>query len=106
MNPELLRVNMLSIAAAGLLILLTGVALYVFRGQIADNFRFFMPIPPLGVGAYILVFNIFNHYNGNLPKGPWVAAKEILYGTVIAAISFGFFALMILVIINLFKRQY
>jgi hypothetical protein len=104
MNPELLKTNILSIVAAGLLIFLTGIVLYLFREQIADHVRFFMPIPPLGVAAYIFVFNMFNHYDGRLPEGAWVAAREILYSTAIAALSFGLFAVLILAIILISKR--
>ncbi|UCG25593.1 MAG: hypothetical protein JSW55_06285 [Chloroflexota bacterium] len=104
MNPEVLKTNMLSIAVAGLLILLTGTALYIFRDQVSDNVRFFMPIPPLAVAAYIFVFNMYNHYGGYLPEGTWAAAKEILYSTAIAAISFGVFVFLITVIINMIKR--
>ena len=46
MNPDVLKTNMLSIAVAGLLIMLTGIALYLFRDEVSDNVRFFMPIPP------------------------------------------------------------
>jgi hypothetical protein len=105
MNPDVLKINMLSIAAAGFLILLTGTILYFFRDEISGNIRYFMPIPPLGVAAYIFVFNMYNHYDGNLPLGKWSAAKEILYGTAIAAVTFGGFALLIVLIINLIKRQ-
>ena len=104
MNLEILKTNMLSIAVAGFLILLTGVALYLFRDQVSENVRYFLPIPPLGVAAYIFVFNTYNHYNGDLPGGVWAAAKEVLYGTAIAAISFGGFALLIMVIIHFIKR--
>lgn len=95
---------MLAIAAAGLLMLLIGSLLYLFREQISDNVRFFMPIPPLAVAAYIFVFNMYSHYGGYLPDGTWAAAKEILYSTAIAAISFGVFAFFILGIISLVKR--
>lgn len=104
MNPEVLKANMLSIAAAGLLILLTGTALYVFRDQVSENVRFFMPIPPLAVAAYIFVFNMYSYYEGELPKGNWTAAKEIVYSTAVAAISFGVFALMIMLVIGAIRR--
>lgn len=104
MNPDVLKTNMLSIAVAGLLILLTGISLYLFRERIADNVRFFMPIPPLAVAAYIFVFNMYSHYDGNLPDGNWAAAREILYSTAIAAIAFGIFALLIVVIISFVRR--
>jgi hypothetical protein len=105
MNPDVLKINMLSIAAAGFLILLTGITLYFFRSEVSANIRFFLPIPPLGVAAYIFVFNMYSHYDGNLPQGKWAAAREILYSTAIAAVAFGVFALLIVVIISFIKRQ-
>lgn len=104
MNTEVLKINMLAIAIAGLLILLTGITLYIFREQIAGNVRYFLPVPPLGVAAYIFVFNMYNHYDGHLPEGNWIAAKEIIYGTVIAATSFGLFTLLIMGLITFLKR--
>jgi hypothetical protein len=104
MNPDVLKTNMLSIAVAGFLIMLTGITLYLFRDEISDNVRFFMPIPPLGVAAYIFVFNMYNHYEGNLPGGSWATAKELFISTAIASVSFGVFALLILVIISFIKR--
>lgn len=104
MNPDIIKTNTLSIAVAGLLILLTGITLYLFRDEVYDNIRFFMPIPPLAVAAYIFVFNMYSHYDGNLPPGNWAAVKEILYSTAIAAIAFGVFATLIVVIINFIKR--
>jgi hypothetical protein len=105
MNPDLFKVNTLAIIAAGSLILLTGIALYFFRGQISGSIRFFMPIPPLAVAAYIFAFNMYNHFGGELPDGKWAAAREIIYGTLIAAIAFGLFTVLIVLIISLVKRQ-
>jgi hypothetical protein len=104
MNPDVLKTNILSIVAAGLLLLLTGLVLYFVRDEISENVRFFMPIPPLAVAAYIFVFNMYSHYDGNLPQGSWAAAKEILYSTAIAALSFGVFVLLIIVIVSFIKR--
>lgn len=104
MNQDILKVNMLSIAVAGLLILITGVVLYVFREQVADNIRFFMPLPPIGVAAYIFVFNLYGHYDGTLPGGTWDAVKELLVGTAVAAVAFGIFTLLLVAIIELVRR--
>ena len=104
MNQDVLKINMLSIAVAGLLIMLTGIVLYIFREQVADNVRFFMPLPPIGVAAYIFVFNMYRHYDGTLSGGVWGAAKEILYSTAIAAAAFGVFTLLLIVIIDYFKK--
>lgn len=67
MNDEMLKVNILSITSAGLLMLLTGLLLYIFRDVVSRNVRFFLPVPPLGVAAYVFVFNLFAFYDGNLP---------------------------------------
>lgn len=104
MNPDVLKTNILAIVAAGLLMLLTGIVLYVFRERVAENVRFFMPIPPLVVASYIFVFNLYNFYDGNLPQGSWITVKEVLLSTAIAAISFGFFSLLIIVIVDFAKR--
>jgi hypothetical protein len=104
MNEDVLKVNMLSIAVAGFLILLTGVILYIFRDQVYDNVRYFMPLPPIGVAAYIFVFNMYRHYDGTLSGGSWGAAKEILISTAIAAAAFGVFTFLLVFIIDILKR--
>jgi hypothetical protein len=104
MDQDVLRTNMLAIAVAGLLMLLTGVLLYIFRDNISDNVRFFLPIPPLGVASYIFVFNMYNFYNGQLPQGSWATAKEILYSTAVAGLTFGVFTFLLIFIIYALKR--
>jgi hypothetical protein len=104
MNPEVFKTSTLSIIVAGLLILLTGIILYIFRDEISGNVRFFMPIPPLAVSAYIFVFNMYNYYGGRMPPGNWIAAKEILLSTAVAAIAFGVFSLLMIGIINFLER--
>lgn len=39
--------------------LLTGLPLYPFRATVGRHMRFLLPIPPLGVAAYVFVFNVF-----------------------------------------------
>ncbi|MFN2189515.1 MAG: hypothetical protein ACK2T3_12190 [Candidatus Promineifilaceae bacterium] len=104
MNQDLLRVNILSIVVAGLLILLTGVILYIFRDQVVDKVRYFLPLPPLGVASYIFVFNMFRHYDGKLPEGSWIALKEVVVGTAVAAAAFGVFTFLLVFTINFLKR--
>ena len=103
MSPDLLKTNILAITAAGFLILLTGLGLYLFKDQITGNIRFFMPIPPIAVGAYIFVVNLFNYYKGKPPEGVAFALREILLGSAVAAISFGVFALLLIIIVDVFK---
>ena len=51
MEKELVRVNLLSIAIAGSLMLAAGLLLYLFKDAVARHVRFFLPIPPIGVAA-------------------------------------------------------
>lgn len=104
MEQEALRTNLFAIMIAGLLMLLTGVLLYIFRDYVSQNVRFFLPIPPLGVAAYIFVFNLYNFFDGQLPTGSWAVPREVLLGTIIAAISFATFSYATIFLINVIKR--
>lgn len=88
MNDEMLRVNLLTIIVAGLLMTLTGILLYFFRSSISENMRFFLPIPPLGVAAYVFVFSLFSYYEGKLPSNAWDTARELVIAAVISGIVF------------------
>ena len=95
MEKDLLRANLLAIAVSGLLMLLSGLLLYAFREGVARHVRFFLPVPPIGVAAYIFVFNMFRHYDGRLPHSVWDTLREV-------ALSTGLFALIfcVFVVIN------
>ena len=104
MEYDVIKTNLLAIAAAGLLILLTGLFLYLIRDHISENTRYFMPIPPLGVAAYIFAFNMFRHYNGKMPPTAAMAAREIALSTAVAAIVFGIFVSLLVLIIGIINR--
>jgi hypothetical protein len=87
METEILKINILSIAVSGLLILVSGILLFCFRAHIAGSIRFFLPIPPIGVAAYIFIFNMFKHFDGAAP-GRATMLFELMTATVIASLSF------------------
>ena len=99
MEQEMLKVNILSIAAFGLIVLLAGLGLYIFRGAVAPYIRFFLPIPPIAVATYISVFNLFRNYGGHLPTNSSVMVREIILSTAIAAISFATFSVLLIMIV-------
>jgi len=99
----MLRINILTIAGTGLLMLLAGVLLFVLQDSIGQYRRFFLAVPPLGVAAYVFVFNVFQHYNGQLPERPWQTLTEVLAGTAIAAGVFFVFSVLLVVAINQLK---
>ena len=88
----MLKINILMIAGTGLLMLLAGVLLFVFQDSVGQYRRFFLPIPPLAVAAYVFVFNVFQNYDGALPARPSQMVMEVLSGTAVAAPSFSFSA--------------
>ena len=104
MEIELLKINILSIAGIGLLMLLTGLLLYLFKANIVQHLRFFLPIPPLGVAAYVFVFNFFKNSDGDVPDNIWATMREVLLGTAIAALVFCVFSLFLIISINYLKR--
>lgn len=104
MENEVIKTNLLAIAVSGLLTMLAGIALYFFRTSIADNIRYLLQIPPLGVAAYIFSFNLFRYYNGNLPDNFAEAAREILISTLVSAGVFLIFTVMFVMIIGFIDR--
>lgn len=104
MEDDLLKANLLAIVVTGLLLLVTGAVLYFFRNQIVVNSRYVMPIPPLGVAAYVFVFNMYRHYNTNLPLHTWDIVKEIVYSTATATVIFGLFTVLLVIIIETVRR--
>ena len=56
---ELTKLNMIIIAMTGMMMAVFGFLLLfaVDRSFLEENMRFFLPIPPLGVAAYVYAFN-------------------------------------------------
>jgi hypothetical protein len=98
MDEQMLKVNVLSISLAGALIGLGGIALYFTRSFISSRVRYFLPIPPIGVAAYVFVFNMFRFYNATLPSCSDILI-EVLLSTLTAASIF--FLLVVLMIVSI-----
>ena len=65
----MLRLNIYAIALSGILMLFAGLLLYLFQEQLAGgNIRYFLPIPPTAVAAYVFVFNTFKYHDGAMPQ--------------------------------------
>ena len=99
----MLKINILTIAGTGLMMLLTALLLLLFEGSVAQYRRFFLPIPPLGVAAYVFVFNLFQDYNAELPRMPGAMLIEVVSGTAIAGAVFLVFSVALILGINQLK---
>jgi hypothetical protein len=98
MDAQMLKVNMLSITLAGVFIGLGGIVLYFTRDFISSYVRFFLPIPPIGVAAYVFVFNMFKFYNATLPSFSAIVI-DVLLSTLTAALVFFVLDVLMIVII-------
>ena len=106
MEEDLLKLNMLTIAASGFLMLVSGLLLYVFRDAVSNNLRFFLPIPPIGVAAYIYVFNMFRHYEGHLPDNLMASIREVVISSLFVLGVFAVFVVLNISITYLLKRVF
>jgi hypothetical protein len=85
---QMLKINMLSISLVGTFIGIGGIALYLTRSIISSRVRYFLPIPPIGVAAYVFVFNMFRFYNATLPSFSTVVIEMLLSKLAAASIFF------------------
>ena len=99
----MLKINILAIAGTGLMMVLTGLLLLAFADSFGQYRRFFLPIPPLGVAAYVFVFNVFQHYDGALPARRFATVVEVMSGTAVAAAVFFVFSMLVIATINQLK---
>lgn len=105
MENEILKINILSIAVSGLLMLFSGIGLYYFKlAFTSGGIRYFLPIPPIGVAAYIFVFNLFKSYDGRLPEKTMAVVSEIFISTAISSLIFFAFTVFLVIIIGMFIK--
>jgi len=106
MKEDSIITNILSIVGAGLLILLTGVAFLVFRDYIYKHIRFFLPIPPIAVAAYIYVYNFYLENDGLLANDLSKTIKDVLSSIGIASLSFSVFVVLLILFINVVRKLF
>ena len=101
-GTKMIKINILSIAISGFLMMMAGILMYYYKGSISEHIRFFLPIPPITVASYVFVFNVFRHYDGHLPADNWKLIYEIFYATVISTTVFFFFAITLVLLVRFF----
>lgn len=102
----MLKINLFAIVGFGILITLLGVVFFFFKGTIANYTRFLLPIPPLGVAAYVFVFNLYGYFSGRMPENKWALAREVLFGTGVATLVFGGMVLLLIVFLEFTRRSF
>lgn len=104
MKEDTTITNILSIAGAGLLILISGLFFLLIKDFTGRNIRYFLPLPPIAVAAYIYVFNLYQHNNGELSGNLSGLFKEIAMSVGVVSISFAAFTGMLILFINIFRK--
>ena len=103
MENELLKINIMSIAVSGLLMLAAGIILYLFKDYLScGNIRFVLPLHPIAVAAYIFALNMFKHYQCCVP-GKSILVSEIIIATITSTFFFFVFTIVLIFLIALLK---
>lgn len=104
MKNDTFLTNILTLASAGLLILLTGLSLFFFRGFFARYIRFFLPIPPLAVAAYIYVYNMYDQFGGRLPARSLDLVKDVAINVLISFTFLTVFTILLIFMIDFLRK--
>jgi len=60
--------SFVTLIITGVLVIITGVLLYIFRSSVIDIKHFFLPLPPLAVGAYVFIISFLGAHKGEFPS--------------------------------------
>ena len=103
MNFAVVKTTILSIIFMGVVIMLAGIILFIYKQQIVPYMRFLLPIPPIGVASYVFVYNMFSKYDGQSPGTAWVTLMEICWASGISFIFFFVFTLILVFLVDFSK---
>jgi hypothetical protein len=97
---RMVTINIVAIGVVGLLMLMIGVALYMFQSMITENMRYFLPIPPIAVASYVFTFNLCKDNGGQIPASKARVFLEIFLATGASAFIFCLFTFFLIVAIG------
>ncbi len=104
MENTILKINIITISISGVIMAAGGLVLYAIRDSIAPYMRFLLPVPPVGVAAYVFVFNMFAVYNGRLPASTFQTIREISLATLFSASIFLVFTLLLVLLVHFIMK--
>ena len=104
MEEDSVVINILSIAGAGLIILITGIVFFIFKDYIDKHIQYFLPIPPIAVAAYIFVYNLYQQKSVQLSGQLFMLLKEVLMSVGIVSISFAVFTVLLILFIDVCRK--
>lgn len=106
MQKDLNLTIIILIAGAGLIIFLTGLGFLFFRDFVSKNIRYFLPLPPVSVAAYIYVYNLYQHNNGVLPEKISEVLEELFISVGITTFSFAAFTGLLILFVSAVRKLF
>jgi hypothetical protein len=110
MDRETLKINLLSIAGSGVTMLLSSIVIVLLYKMTSDDFirkniiRYFLPMPPIGVAAYIIVFNMLRQYHESPPITKHAIFHDIVINTVVSSIALFLFITTIVLFVEIARK--
>jgi hypothetical protein len=102
-NLAVLKTTILSIIFMGVVILMGGIILLVYKQHISPYMRYLLPIPPIGVASYVFVYNMFAKYDGHRPETVLGTLMEICWASSISFVFFFVFTFFLVFIVDFTK---
>lgn len=104
LRDEIVILNILTIILSGLALVIAGVAMLLFREQIMPYFKYLLPIPPISVGVYVFVFNLFKDGGGKEGAAWHLVLLEVVKASLVASFSFFIIAFFMALVIKVLMR--
>ena len=82
--------------------LVSGILLYLFHDISRPYISYLLPIPPIGVAAYVFVFNLTRKYEGGFPADVSTLLIELGLATIFSALIFFLFSIIIVMLAKFF----
>ena len=105
MELYFLKINVLAIILCGVTMAMLGIIVLFFKDLASPYMRYFLPIPPIGVAAYVFVFNMFRKYDGRLPQSILKVMSELSIATFLSAFFFLVFSTVITTFVVLMNSK-
>ena len=94
--------KILLITAAGAAMFIVGMALFAFTEHVEPYLRFFLPLPPLSVAAYIYILNkpTITRSDPTVPGKRQALVMDVLTETVVGTLVFVVLSLLIIAVLH------
>mgnify|MGYP001238628063 CR=1 FL=1 len=101
---ESLKTNILTMACSGIAIAALGFLIYFFRKSADAYLPFILAVPPIGVAAYVFVFNLLSKLGPEKADVANTPLKDLFLGSFFTGLVFFLFSFGLFISVTLIKR--